>query len=272
MWIDTHCHLDASEFSHDIVQVVLRARKAGVLMQVVPAVRVAHFDAVRDLAHRWGLVYALGVHPLYVDEAGANDMSVLASHLEANLHDFRLVAVGEIGLDGFVVGCDGPRHRDFYDAQLTLAKQHNLPVIVHVRRSADALLKSLRRIRPPGGIAHAFNGSFQQAHQFLDLGFKLGFGGTMTFERALQIRRLAAELPLDALVLETDAPDMPPQWLYQTAAQREQSGQSRNEPAQIPRIAQTLATLRGLSLEEIKAITTANAMAALPRLGGLGLC
>ena len=149
-----------------------------------------------------------------------------------------------------------------------------LPVILHVRRSADALLKHLRRLREaarpvPGGIAHAFNGSEQQAQAFIELGFKLGFGGAMTFERALQIRRLATELPAEALVLETDSPDIPPHWLYRTAEQRAQGLRSRNEPAELPRIAETLAALRGWSLEETQCITTANAVAALPRLAAL---
>lgn len=144
-------------------------------------------------------------------------------------------------------------------------------MILHVRRSADALLKHLRRLqamgRPvAGGIAHAFNGSEQQALAFVSLGFKLGFGGAMTFDRALQIRRLAQRLPPEAIVLETDAPDIPPHWLYQTAQARSQGARSRNEPAELPRIAQTLADLRGWTLEETALRTQANALAALPRL------
>jgi len=146
-----------------------------------------------------------------------------------------------------------------------------------VRRSADGLLKHLRAMRSQGrpiagGIAHAFNGSLQQAHAFLDLGFKLGFGGAMTFDRALQIRRLAQQLPDDAIVLETDAPDIPPHWLYQTAQARENGEPSqRNEPAELPRIAQTLMNLRGWSAERTSAQTNQNACAALPKLQTLML-
>jgi TatD DNase family protein len=156
-------------------------------------------------------------------------------------------------------------------AQLALARRFDLPVILHVRRSADSLLAQLRRTPVRGGIAHAFNGSEQQALAFVALGFKLGFGGAMTFERALQLRRLATVLPLEAIVLETDSPDIPPQWLYVTAAERaaRPGAQAPNEPAQLPRIACTLADLRGLPLEAIAAATTANAFAALPRLGTL---
>jgi len=186
--------------------------------------------------------------------------------------------VGEIGLDHFVPELQDEASRalqeQLYAAQLGLAAEHALPVILHVRRSADGLLKHLRRLkeqgRPvPGGIAHAFNGSEQQAQAFIELGFKLGFGGAMTFDRALQIRRLAAELPAHAIVLETDAPDIPPHWLYRTAAQRAEGERSRNEPAELPRIAETLAALRGWSLDETRRITTDNALAALPKLAAL---
>ena len=142
-------------------------------------------------------------------------------------------------------------------------------MILHVRRSTDTLLKHLRQIRLRGGIAHAFNGSEQQALAFVELGFKLGFGGTLTFERALQIRRLAARLPLECIVLETDAPDIAPQWLYRTATQRAAGERSRNEPAELPRIAAQLAALRGLSGQVLAAATWANALAALPRLARL---
>ena len=166
-------------------------------------------------------------------------------------------------------GLDAERQQYFYRAQLKLAQRFGLPVILHVRRSADQLLAGLRRIEVPGGIAHAFNGSDQQAQAFVDLGFKLGFGGTLTFERSLQIRRLATELPDWALVLETDAPDIPPQWLYKPAAERaDGSASSRNEPAELPRIAESLAALRGWSLAQTAAITSANCRAALPRLDG----
>ena len=189
--------------------------------------------------------------------------------LEQHRNDPHLVAVGEIGLDHFVPGLDRAKQERFYAAQLKLARALSLPVILHVRRSADGLLKQLRRIEVPGGIAHAFNGSDAQAQQFAARGFKLGFGGAMTFERALQIRHLAAMLPADVPVLETDAPDIPPQWLYVKADERAQRPPSRNEPAELPRIAQTLALLRGWSIQETAARTAANVVAALPRVAPL---
>lgn len=270
MWIDSHCHLDAPEFGPDVDAVVARARAAGVGMLVLPAVEVAHFETVRRLAHEHGLGYALGIHPLYVDRAADDDLEHLQQALQRWHDDPRLLAVGEIGLDHFVPGLDPVRQERFYGAQLKIARDAGLPVILHVRRSADALLKGLRRVPVAGGIAHAFNGSPEQAQHFIDRGFKLGFGGAMTFDRALQIRRLAANLPETALALETDAPDIPPHWLYRPAGERSTSGPSaRNEPAELPRIAQTLAALRGWTLEQTAAITSANVRTALPRLAAL---
>jgi len=266
MWTDTHCHLDAAEFDADRDAVVARARAAGVAQIVVPAVARANFDTVRTLAHAHGFAYALGIHPLCVGQANDDDLRQLSDALAEHRGDPRLVAVGEIGLDHFVPGLDRARQAQFYVEQLKLARRFDLPVILHVRRSADTLLKHLRVEKVRGGIAHAFNGSEQQALAFVALGFKLGFGGAMTFERALQIRRLAQTLPAEAIVLETDAPDIPPHWLYRTAAERAAGQGSRNEPAELPRIAQTLAELRGLSLPALAELTSANARAALPGL------
>lgn len=274
-WIDTHCHLDASEFAADVVAVRARARERGVLHCVLPAVQVAHFDHVRGLAHQFGDSYALGIHPLCVKDAQDGDLARLDAALAEHRDDPHLVAVGEIGLDYFVPElCEEPlraRQAFFYEAQLTLARKHGLPVILHVRRSADMLLKGLRTVGQGGhrwsGIAHAFNGSLQQAQAFIDLGLKLGFGGALTYERAQNLRRLAGELPLEAIVLETDAPDMPPHWLYKTAEQRANGEpQGRNEPGELPQIARVLAGLRGIAPEVLAAATLGNVAQALPRL------
>jgi TatD DNase family protein len=265
-WFDTHCHLDAAEFDSDRDAVLSRAAAAGVAQLLLPAVEVANFDRVRELAHAHGFVYALGIHPLFVRTADDADLQRLEQALSRHRDDSRLVAVGEIGLDHFIAGHDRSRQQHFYLAQLRLARDAGLPVVLHVRRSADALLAGLRRVPVRGGIAHAFNGSQVQADLFVERGFKLGFGGALTFDRALQIRRLAAALPDTALVLETDAPDIPPQWLYRTREQRAAGEVARNEPAELPRIAATLAQLRGWSVAETAARTSANALAALPGL------
>ncbi len=274
-WIDSHCHLDAHEFDADRGDVVARANAAGVTMQVIPAVGVFNFDTVRALAHEHGLAYALGIHPLCVGQAGDDDLDKLEQALKDHKDDPRLVAVGEIGVDLFVPELIAMRARQehFYREQLKIARRAGLPVLVHVRRSADAVLAGLRRIDVPGGIAHAFNGSDQQAAHFVERGFRLGFGGALTFETALQIRRIAAAVPASAPVLESDAPDIPPHWIYRTASEREAVSpalpQGRNEPAEMACIAQTLAQLRGVSLAELAAQTRANALAVMPRLAAL---
>lgn len=275
MWTDTHCHLDAPEFDPAGAAAQRdEARALGVARCVIPAVERGNWDTVRALAHRLGDAYALGIHPLYVPQAHDDDLHALDAALTAHRDDPRLVAVGEIGLDFFVPALAEPAMRErqtrFYRAQLRLARQHGLPVILHVRRSADALLKGLRELPTGGGIAHAFNGSAQQAQAFIDLGFALGFGGALTFEPARQLRRLASELPLSALVLETDAPDIPPQWLYVPAAERATgAAQGINHPRELPRIGAVLAALRGLPAVELARATSDNARRVLPRLAAL---
>lgn len=259
MLIDTHCHLDAAEFDVDRDEVVRRTLAAGVSCMVVPAVEVGNFDAVAQLAARHDCVrYALGIHPLYVDQARDDDLLLLREAVARALEDKRFVAIGEIGLDHFVPDTDRERQAHFFIEQLRIACEFELPVILHVRKAQDAVLKQLRRFSPKGGIAHAFNGSAQQAAQFVERGFALGFGGAMSFERALQIRRLATSLAPEALVLETDAPDIAPAWLHRT----------RNAPTELPAIAGVLAALRQESLESVIAFTGENARRVLPRLAG----
>lgn len=277
-WIDTHCHLDAAEFAPDRAAVRQRARDLGVALCVIPAVERANFDAVRALAHAHGDAYCLGIHPLYVRNAQPADLAALRTQLQAHAADPRLLAVGEIGLDYFVPELNQSplkeQQETVYREQLKLARHFGLPVVLHVRRSADRLLKHLRELDQSGpawsGIAHAFNGSEVQAREFIRLGFKLGFGGAVTFERALQLRHLAQTLPLDALVLETDAPDIPPHWLYTPASDRQAgAGQGRNAPGELPRIADVVAQLRGMSVDALAQATTANACQAFPKLASL---
>ena len=253
MLIDTHCHLDAAEFDLDRDVVHAAALAAGVERIVVPSVAVDRFNWVKTtVAGYSGCVAAYGIHPLFVTQAKESDLTVL--------HDWLLrekpVAVGEIGLDFYVPDQDPLRQEFFFVEQLKLAREFNLPVLLHVRRSVDAILKQLRRIKVPGGIAHAFNGSRQQADEFIKLGFKLGFGGSMTYSGSTRIRQLAASLPLESIVLETDAPDMAPAWL---------AGR-RNAPAELIRIAAVLAELRELSPEKIAEQTTLNARAIFPKI------
>lgn len=265
MLIDTHCHLDADEFDADRAEVVARAHAGGVEMMVLPAGHVDHFAKAAQVAQQFGLAYALGTHPLWTDRAVEAHVDDLRTAAQAALADGRFVAIGEIGIDLVEARLDVPRQEWFFREQLKVARNLALPVIVHVRRSADLLLKHLRRIEVPGGIVHAFNASAQQAAPFLQRGFKLGFGGAMTYAGSQRIRRFAATLPDDAWVIETDAPDIPPQWLRDRATGIAQ----RNEPGELPRIAQEMAALRGVPVEAIVDQNRRNACAALPRLAAL---
>ena len=267
MWIDTHCHLDAPEFARTLPEVIQAAAEKNVQAILLPAVKVGDCQHVRELAKEYsqlipGLVYTLGIHPLYTNQAQEGDIAILEQEISQSLADPRFVGIGEIGLDYFVEGLDPHKQEYFFNAQLDLAQQFQLPVILHVRRSQDIILKALRRRKIPGGIAHAFNGSFQQAEQFIELGFKLGFGGAATYERALQIRRLLTDLPIDSIVSETDAPDIPPAW-------SREEGLAFNEPAFLPRIAKTLASIRGVNEADFALAVWRNAMQALPRWSAL---
>lgn len=253
MLIDSHCHLDAAEFDADRDAVQAAALAAGVGRIVVPGVAVDGFEKLKTSVARYpSCRAAYGIHPLYVMQAVDTDLGVLRRWLQTE----KPVAVGEIGLDFYVEGIEPARQELFFVEQLKLAREFDLPVILHVRRAVDQVLKQLRRIRVSGGIAHAFNGSRQQADEFIKLGFKLGFGGAMTYSGSTRIRALAATLPLDSIVLETDAPDMAPAWL----------NGGRNSPVELPRIAAVLAELRGLPVPEIVERTGTNVQAALPRI------
>jgi TatD DNase family protein len=266
-WVDTHCHLDAPEFGSTLPEIVSRAANKGVKAILLPTVQATDWEPAKHLTNHYGnqipgLVYTLGIHPLYIHQAQESDIDTLEYQIEQSLVDPRFVGIGEIGLDYFVEGLDSQRQEYFFHKQLDLAQQFQLPVILHVRRSQDAILKALRKRKVPSGIAHAFNGSHQQAEQFIELGFKLGFGGAATYDRALQIRRLLQELPLESIVTETDAPDIPPAWL------KEEGGQF-NEPGLLPRIAQQLADICGISEAAFSNAVWKNAMQALPRWSSL---
>ena len=265
MWIDTHCHLDASEFDGASLAVADAAAGVGVSAIVIPAVHPTNFATVAALAQqRTDCFYALGIHPMYVPSAQEKDLPALRAEVERlmllPMQTTRFVAIGEIGLDFFVPALNQSPLKEkqefFYSEQLKIARDFDLPVLLHVRRSQDVILKYLRRIKVVGGIAHAFNGSEQQAQAFIAMNFKLGFGGAMTYTRALQIRRLATNLPLESIVLETDAPDISPSWLHPEI----------NTPAELPRIGRVLAEMRGLSAEQVAAQTSANAQSVMPRM------
>ncbi len=257
MLIDTHCHLDAGEFDTDRSSIATRSKENGVVAIVVPAILRSNFDAVISLNQQHEhCAYALGIHPMYVNQSVPADIEILNSYVE----QYNPVAIGEIGLDYYVTKENSDLQAHFFIEQLKIAKHHDLPVLLHSRHAVDEVLKYLRRYQLVGGIAHAFNGSQQQAEQFIQLGFKLGFGGAMTYSRALRIRDLARTLPLESIVLETDSPDIPPEWV---------GSKGRNTPLELARIAQVLADLRGLNLAQVVDITTANAINVMPKLADL---
>lgn len=263
MLIDTHCHLDAPEFNADRDAVTLAAHQAGIHQIVVPSVARDNFQTVIDLAHRHQQCFmALGIHPMYVDHAQPSDLVLLKQFIEAQLahRKPKIVAVGEIGLDFFVTQQNRETQEYFFIEQLKIAQAFELPVILHVRRAVDEVLKQLRRNSVVGGIAHAFNGSPQQAEAFIKLGFKLGFGGAMTYSRALKIRELAKSLPLESIVLETDSPDIPPEWI---------GTKGRNSPKELLKIAEVFADLRGIELSQIIETTGKNVLEIFPKLAGL---
>ena len=242
---DSHCHIDVAEFDDDRQQVLTEARRAGVAGMLVPGVQRATWPALLTLCDSDPNLYpALGLHPVYLDAHHDEDLPALAEQIART----RPLAVGEIGLDWYVDGLDRERQQHLLEAQLEIAEQASLPVVLHVRKAHDAMLNTLRRYRLPGGFCHAFNGSLQQATRYIELGFRLGFGGMLTFERSRHLRRLAGELALDSLALETDAPDMA------VASHQYQ----RNSPAYLPEVLHTLAALRPEDADEIAAQTTAN--------------
>lgn len=262
MLIDTHCHLDAAEFEPDRATEVAASQRMGVRAIVVPAVCANNFQTVMDLATQYPECwFALGWHPMYIDAAQPSDMQSLRKLIDQHTcNPSKLVAVGEIGLDYFVTKQNSETQTYFFCEQLKIAQAFDLPVILHVRRAVDDVLKHLRRINVRGGIAHAFNGSLQQAEIFVGMGFKLGFGGAMTYTRALHIRELAKTVGLNAIVLETDAPDIPPEWVGQ---------QGRNSPKELYKIAEVLAELRGMQVAQIIENTGKNSVEIFPKLGHL---
>lgn len=256
--VDSHCHLDAEEFDADRARVVERARAAGVCRQIVPAVTAASWPKLREVCTAApGLYPAYGLHPTFLAEHRPQHLHELQAWVERE----RPLAIGECGLDYFVEGLDPQSQAYYFDGQLRLARDAGLPVIVHARRAVDAVIASIRRIGGGDGsrlrgVVHSFSGSPEQAGQLWKLGFMIGLGGPLTYDRAQRLRRLAADMPLEFLLLETDAPDQP---------DAEIRGR-RNEPARLRRVLDTVALLRGRDPAEIAAATSANAerLFALP--------
>lgn len=246
MLIDSHSHLDVDAFDTDRAEVVRRARAAGVMQQIVPAIAASGWDNLRTVCADYpGLHAAYGLHPMFLTEHRPEHLGLLREWIERE----RPVAVGECGLDHFVEGLDPRSQRDYLDAQLEIARDTRLPVIVHARRAVDEVIAALRTAATVGGVLHSFPGSEQQARQLWDLGYCLGIGGPVTYERAARLRRIVATMPIEFLLLETDSPDQ---------ANQGQRGQ-RNEPANLREVLRVVAELRGEAEAVIATATTRNA-------------
>jgi TatD DNase family protein len=246
MLVDSHSHFDAPEFDADRAAAHARALAAGVDIQIVPAVEAATWPKLKAVCAEFsGLHAAYGLHPMYLDAHRPAHLDDLRDWIERE----RPVAVGECGLDYFVEGLDHEAQQLFFDGQLRLARDFDLPVIVHARRAVDAVIASIRRIGGLRGVVHSFSGSAEQAAQLHKLGFLLGIGGPVTHGRANRLRGIVAAMPLEQLLLETDAPDQP------DAGHRGE----RNEPARLPNVLQVISDLRGVPATQIAIATTTNA-------------
>ena len=251
--IDSHSHIDVAEFDADRAQVLARARAAGVTRQVVPAIALAGFDKLRALCRdEAGLYPAYGLHPMYLAEHRVEHLSMLETWIERE----RPIAIGECGLDFYVAGFDADTQRIYFRRQLEIAHDAGLPLILHARRALDEVIATLRNVGNRAGVVHSFSGSAEQAQQLWKLGFCISLGGPVTYERAHRLRGIAANMPIEVLLLETDSPDQPLHG-HQGA---------RNEPALLVEVCECVATLRGVTREEIAAATTQNT----ERLFGLG--
>ena len=249
--IDTHTHLDFPDFDADRAALLEQSRALGVRQMVVLGVCQGNWQRVWDLVlSDVDLHAAFGLHPVYLDQHQPEDLTALGDWLTRLAGHRQLCAVGEIGLDYFIETLDRERQQALFDAQLQLAADFNLPALIHVRRSHAAVIATLKRFRlKRAGIIHAFAGSQEEAREYLKLGFKLGLGGAATWPQALRMHRVLAQLPLDAVVLETDSPDMAPAMF---------AGQ-RNSPAHLPAICAALADIMAISPEQLAAASTANA-------------
>lgn len=244
--IDSHIHLDHSAFTADRSEVVARARTNGVEVLVIPAVDRSSWTRIRQLCATDRHVYpAYGLHPLFIDDRASTDVHALSAWLDAG----DAVAIGEIGLDFHAESSDRETQRHYFKAQLQLARERDFPVIVHGRSAFEEVILTIRQTGGLHGVVHSFSGSQEQARRLWDMGFCLGIGGPVTYDRAHKLRRIVANMPPEFLLLESDAPDQPDSGIR---------GQ-RNEPARVSAIAQCVAELRGESLTAIAAATTANA-------------
>lgn len=244
--IDSHCHIDDERFDHDRDQVLQRAEKAGVTAQIVPAIQSCWWPRLKQVCDKHpGLYPSYGLHPMFICQHREQDIVELTRWLERE----PAVAVGECGLDFYIPEPHKERQYYYLEAQLELARRFDLPVIIHARRAVEEVIRLLKRHPGVRGVFHSYSGSLQQAHQLIDLGFMLGFGGPITYPRAKRLRQLVKQLPLESILIETDSPDQPDQLHHN----------SRNEPRHLKTIALTISQLRSISYDQVEFETAANA-------------
>ncbi|OOZ41421.1 DNAase [Solemya pervernicosa gill symbiont] len=244
--IDSHCHIDLPEFDADRAAILQQCRAFGMTDIIVPGISRDSWDHLLEVSADEPMLHpALGLHPMVIERHENEHLDDLELYIEKH----QPLAMGEIGLDYYHKGSDRDRQRFLFEAQLEVARNHGLPVILHVRKAHDEVLDMLQRAKVPGGIAHAFNGSLHQAKRYLSMGFKLGFGGALTYEKATKLRQLVREVPLNAIVLETDAPDMAPY----------PHRNERNSPTNLPLILDAMAELRNINREVLARISAQNA-------------
>ena len=266
-FIDTHSHLWVPRLADRLPALLHDARRAGVESMLLGAGGPSNWGATRDLARNAGVGYLLGIHPLALDEVGEGTLESLREEVACSMEDPHFIGIGEVGLDGFVPGIDQALAKRVFLAELRIAREFSLPLSIHVRRSGSETMGALRRLPPPGGAVHAFNGSDVERDVFLSFGLRLGFGGAATYAGSKRIRRHLAELPDGAWLLETDAPDMPGS--KRRDAHALEGTPLLTEPADILETARVAAELRGITIKQAAEISRAAAIQAFPRLEGL---
>lgn len=246
--IDSHCHIDFSDFDGDRSAVIQRAQQVGVEKIIVPGVDRASWDRVRHCCDEHPSLYpCYGLHPYFIAEHSSNDIQALSNYIEQH----RPVAVGECGLDYFLKDLDRESQQFYFEQQLDIALQTYLPVVIHARKSTEAVIDAIKQRAGLRGMVHSYSGSYEQAVKLIDLGFYLSFGGAVTFEQASRLRKLVSRLPLDCLLVETDAPDQPGQM----------ANRQRNEPAFIAEVVEQIALLHHTDVNRVADISTQNAKA-----------
>lgn len=251
--VDTHCHLNLPEFSVDQAEVIARAVNNQVGKMVIVGIDRLGWASIFDLVKKYkdNLCAAPGLHPLFVENHVEDDLTELENLISK--HSAEYAAIGEIGLDYFEKGIDKVKQQHYFEAQLSIAQAYEMPIIMHVRKAHDEVIKTINSYHIASGIVHAYSGNIQQAYKYIDKNIKIGFGGSITYPRSTKLRELVKKIPLESIVLETDAP-------YMTVNQYQYQ---RNEPSYIQHVCESIAEIKQLSYEEVLNVSYKNSFACL---------